>query len=64
MSMTKWDKNDDSSPTEYSKRLLTELLVTVLVKESDLYYILQATSSLSSQGITSEEIKVFNVLIL
>jgi hypothetical protein len=62
------DIKDDSSPTEYPKVIFTELVVTLLMEDSYLYchqyYILQATSSLPPQGITGEEMKVFNVLIL
>jgi hypothetical protein len=62
------DIKDDSSPIEYYKLYLTEFLVTLLVGESYLHchhcYILQATSSLPPQGITGEEMKVYNALIL
>jgi hypothetical protein len=60
------DIKDDSSPIEYSSLFLTEFLVTLLVQESNLYChqycFLQATSSQPVQGITGEEMKVFNVL--
>jgi hypothetical protein len=53
---------------EYPKLYLKKFLVTLLAEESNLYchqdYILQATSSLPLQGITSEEMKVYNALIL
>jgi hypothetical protein len=62
------DIKDDSSPIEYSKVIFIEFVVTLLVEESDLYchqyYILQAASSLPPQGITGEEMKIFNALIL
>lgn len=45
------DTKDDSSPTEYSKAIFTEFVVTLLVEELSMYcyqsYIVQATSSLS-----------------
>jgi hypothetical protein len=62
------DIKNDSSPIEYSKVIFTEFVVTLLVEESNLYchqyYIIQATSSLPLQGITGEEMKIFNALIL
>jgi hypothetical protein len=62
------DIKDDCSTIEYSKVIFTDFVVTLLVEESNLcchqYYILQATSSLPPQGITGEEMKIFNVLIL
>jgi hypothetical protein len=62
------DIKDDSSPLEYSKFFLTEFVVILLVKESNLYchqyYIQQATSSLPPQGITGEEMNDFSAMIL
>jgi hypothetical protein len=59
---------DDSSLLEYFKLFFTEFVVTLLVEESNLYfhqyYIKKATSSLLLQGITGEEMKVLNALIL
>jgi hypothetical protein len=62
------DIKDDSSLIEHSKVIFKGFVVTLLVEESNLYchqyYILQATSHLPPQGITGEEMKIFNVLIL
>jgi hypothetical protein len=62
------DIKDDSSLIEHSKVIFKGFVVTLLVEESNLYcnqyYILQATSRLPPQGITGEEMKIFNVLIL
>jgi hypothetical protein len=58
----------ESSPKEYFKLFFTEYVVTLLVGESNSflhqYYIQQETSSLLQQGITGEEKKIFNTLIL
>jgi hypothetical protein len=62
------DIKDDDSLIDYSKVILTEFVVILLVEESNLYchqyYILEATSSVPPQGITGEEMNIFNVLIL
>jgi hypothetical protein len=69
-----WDHNAapnikyDSSPIQYFKLFFTVFVVTLLVEELNLYcrqyYMLHAASSLPLQGITGEEMKFLNALIL